>query len=51
VAYCPLCARGEVHECQLANRPTKPGFHSITLTGGDDGEIVTVIDMYPAVSL
>lgn len=50
-AYCPQCARGEIHECQLVDRPIRVGFHRITVTGGDNGEILTTVEMYlPAVS-
>jgi hypothetical protein len=51
-AYCPLCTRGEVHDCQLVDRPIRVGFHSITMYTNAAGVLVTDVDMFPlAVSL
>lgn len=50
-AYCVLCARGEVHDCQLVDRPIRAGFHTITMYTNAAGVLVTDVDMYlPAVS-
>lgn len=44
---CPLCKAGTPHDtCQEVDRPIR--FHSILVTGGDDGQMVVTTDLYPA---
>lgn len=47
-SYCPLCAADIPHTtCQMVDRPIRAGFHSVTLSGGDDGQVVTRVEMWP----
>lgn len=47
-AYCPLCEAGKPHKvCQLADRPIRAGFHTITMYTNAAGELITDVVMFP----